>query len=126
MSEKKFKFDVVIGNPPYQEEAGGTSSSDKPIYNYFMDEAYKIGNTVELITPGRFLFNAGATPKAWNRKMLSNKNLKVLYYETDSSKVFQNTDIKGGVAVTLFDRRQIFGEIGTFTIFSELNSILKK
>ena len=126
MSEKKFKFDVVIGNPPYQEEAGGTSSSDKPIYNYFMDEAYKIGSTVELITPGRFLFNAGATPKAWNRKMLSNKNLKVLYYETDSSKVFQNTDIKGGVAVTLFDRRQIFGEIGTFTIFSELNSILKK
>ncbi len=126
MSEKKFKFDVVIGNPPYQEEAGGTSSSDKPIYNYFMDEAYKIGNTVELITPGRFLFNAGATPKAWNRKMLSNKNLKVLYYETDSSKVFQNTDIKGGVAVTLFDRRKIFGEIGTFTIFSELNSILKK
>lgn len=124
--DKKFKFDVVIGNPPYQEEAGGTSSSDKPIYNYFMDEAYKIGDTVELITPGRFLFNAGATPKAWNRKMLSNKNVKVLYYETDSSKVFQNTDIKGGVAVTIFDRNQDFGEIGTFTIFSELNSILKK
>lgn len=124
--DKKFKFDVVIGNPPYQEEAGGTSSSDKPIYNYFMDEAYKIGNIVELITPGRFLFNAGATPKAWNRKMLSNKNVKVLYYETDSSKVFQNTDIKGGVAVTIFDRNQDFGEIGTFTIFYELNSILKK
>ena len=124
--DKKFKFDVVIGNPPYQEEAGGTSSSDKPIYNYFMDEAYKIGDTVELITPGRFLFNAGATPKAWNRKMLSNKNVKVLYYETDSSKVFQNTDIKGGVAVTIFDRNQDFGEIGTFTVFSELNSILKK
>ena len=58
--------------------------------------------------------------------MLSNKNVKVLYYETDSSKVFQNTDIKGGVAVTIFDRNQDFGEIGTFTIFSELNSILKK
>lgn len=91
-----------------------------------MNQAYTIGKKVELITPGRFLFNAGATPKAWNREMLSNKHIKVLYYETDSSKVFQNTDIKGGVAVTLFDEQSDFGEIGTFTIFKELNSILKK
>jgi hypothetical protein len=58
----KMKFDFVIGNPPYNEEAGGTSSSDKPIYHLFMDESYRLSNTVELITPGRFLFNAGATP----------------------------------------------------------------
>lgn len=86
MDNKKFKFDVVIGNPPYQEETAGTSSSDKPIYNLFMDEVYKISNIAELITPGRFLFNAGATPKAWNRKMLSDKHLKVLYFETNSAK----------------------------------------
>ncbi|URL82613.1 Eco57I restriction-modification methylase domain-containing protein [Limosilactobacillus fermentum] len=121
-----FKFDVVIGNPPYQEEAGGTSSSDKPIYNYFIDEAYKISEITELITPGRFLFNAGATPKAWNRKMLSNSHVKVTYYNSNSSVVFENTDIKGGVAVTLYDEKQDFGEIGTFTIFNELNSIVKK
>lgn len=121
--DKKFKFDVVIGNPPYQEETAGTSSSDKPIYNMFMDEAYKIGNIVELITPGRFLFNAGATPSAWNRKMLSDPHLKVLYYQTNSEQVFSNTDIKGGVAVTYRDMNKNFGEIGTFTIFKELNSI---
>ncbi|MCP0886071.1 Eco57I restriction-modification methylase domain-containing protein [Ligilactobacillus sp. WILCCON 0076] len=126
MDNKKFKFDVVIGNPPYQEETAGTSSSDKPIYNLFMDEVYKISNIAELITPGRFLFNAGATPKAWNRKMLSDKHLKVLYFETNSAKVFSNTDIKGGVTVTYRDRNKDFGEIGTFTIFPELNSILKK
>ena len=33
----KVKFDVVIGNPPYQEEAKGTSTSDDPIYNSFME-----------------------------------------------------------------------------------------
>ena len=56
------KFDVIIGNPPYQEEVEGNGRSN-PVYNYFMDEAYKVGNIVELITPARFLFNAGQTPK---------------------------------------------------------------
>ena len=55
------KFDVVIGNPPYQEETKDTS--DKPIYNYFMSEAYKFADKVCFITPARFLFNAGKTPK---------------------------------------------------------------
>lgn len=57
------KFYGVIGNPPYQEQTTGTS--DKPIYNYFMDESYSVGLKVELITPARFLFNAGKTPKEW-------------------------------------------------------------
>lgn len=95
------KFYAVIGNPPYQENTGDTS--DKPIYNYFMDECYKVADKVELITPGRFLFNAGKTPKDWNRKMLADPHLKVLNYEQDSSKAFPNIDIKGGVAVTLRD-----------------------
>ena len=63
------KFDVVIGNPPYQESLEGTS--DRPIYNYFMDLSYEIADKSILITPARFLFNAGKTPKAWNRKMLA-------------------------------------------------------
>lgn len=49
------KFDVVIGNPPYQEEKEGTSA--KPIYPSFMDSAYEIGEKAILITPARFLFN---------------------------------------------------------------------
>lgn len=122
----KFKFDVVIGNPPYQEESTGDSTQAPPIYHKFMEEAYKIANRVSFITPARFLYNAGATPKAWNKKMLEDQHLKVEYYEQDSSKVFINTDIKGGVAVTYRDSDTKFGAIGTFTAFSELNSILKK
>ncbi|NYS32518.1 Eco57I restriction-modification methylase domain-containing protein [Streptococcus danieliae] len=118
------KFDVVIGNPPYQEELEGTS--DKPIYNYFMDEAYKIGVKSVLITPGRFLFNAGKTPKVWNQKMLSDEHLKVTFYKQDSSAVFSGTDIKGGVAITYRDETKIFGAIETFTAFSELNTLYKK
>ncbi|HFI0156629.1 TPA: Eco57I restriction-modification methylase domain-containing protein [Streptococcus suis] len=122
--ESPMKFDVVIGNPPYQEELEGTS--DKPIYNYFMDESYKIGDKAVLITPARFLFNAGKTPKAWNQKMLADEQLKVAYYKQDSSKVFAGTDIKGGVAITYHDNAQVFGAIGIFTAFEELNSIYKK
>ena len=118
------KFDVVIGNPPYQEETKDTS--DKPIYNYFMSEAYKFADKVCFITPARFLFNAGKTPKKWNAKMLNDKHLKVAYYEQDSSNVFPNTDIKGGVAITYRDTQKDFGKIGTFTHFEELNSILRK
>ena len=122
----KFKFDVVIGNPPYQEESTGDGTQAPPIYHKFMEEAYKIANRVSFITPARFLYNAGATPKAWNKKMLEDEHLKVEYYEQDSSKVFINTDIKGGVAVTYRDSEIDFGAIGTFTAFQELNSIIKK
>mgnify|MGYP003552074398 CR=1 FL=1 len=59
------KFDVVIGNPPYQEEAQGGGTRDTPLYHLFMDAAYDVGEKAVLITPARFLFNAGFTPKAW-------------------------------------------------------------
>ena len=118
------KFDYIIGNPPYQETLQNTS--DKPIYNDFMDASYQISDKVELITPARFLFNAGKTAKVWNEKMLNDVHLKVLYYEPDSSKVFSNTDIKGGVAITYRDGNAEFGAIGSFTPYNELNDILHR
>ena len=118
------KFDVVIGNPPYQDDIG--AGSDTPIYNYFMDNAYRISDKVCLITPARFLFNAGGTKKTWNDKMLNDEHLKVCFYEQKSSEVFPNTDIKGGVAITYRDVKQIFGKIGVFSHFTDLNDIYKK
>lgn len=110
---EKMKFDVVIGNPPYQESTEG-NNRDIPIYNYFMDEAYKIARIACLITPARFLFNAGQTSKNWNFKMLTDEHLKVFYYESNSSKIFPTTDIKGGVAITYRDSDKIIGPVGTF------------
>ncbi len=121
------KFDYIIGNPPYQDETLGENATyAPPIYHLFLDECYKISDCVELIHPARFLFDAGSTPKEWNRKMLSDEHLKALYYEQDSSKVFSNTDIKGGVVVTYRDKTENFGAIETFTAFDELNSIMRK
>lgn len=115
------KFDFVIGNPPFNEETDRTS--DKPLYNYFMDSTYKISDKVMLITPARFLFNAGKTPKAWNEKMLADKHLKVCYYYQVSAEVFCNTDIKGGVAITYHNNKKDFGAIEVFTNYMELNDI---
>ena len=126
MNNKKFKFDVVIGNPPFQDESRGNSTSKPPIYNDFIDASQKVGKIVELIHPARFLFNAGDTPKNWNKKMLSNKHLKVFYYEANASKVFPGVPLTGGVAVTYFNSNLIIGPIGKFVPFDELRNIIKK
>jgi hypothetical protein len=122
------KFDVVIGNPPYQEEAQGGGTRDTPVYHRFMDAAFEVGKKVVLITPARFLFNAGFTPKAWNEKMLADDHLSVAHYESDSNRLFPSlTDpIKGGVAVTYRDSERKLGPIGLFTKHPELNTILHK
>ncbi len=121
------KFDFIIGNPPYQEEQDGDNKTfSPPIYHKFMDECYKVADKVELITPARFLFNAGSTPKDWNKKMLSDPHFKISLYEQDSSKLFNGTDIKGGVCISYRDKDMNFGAIESFTPFVELNSIMKK
>ncbi|RHB84323.1 Eco57I restriction-modification methylase domain-containing protein [Streptococcus lutetiensis] len=118
------KFDVLIGNPPYQEDTD--NNRDTPIYHHFMELSYAIADKVVLITPGRFLFKAGQTPKNWNEKMLADEHLKVIYYEQKSSEIFPNTDIKGGIVVTYHNSEEKFGAIGQFISIPELNGILHK
>ena len=118
------KFDVVIGNPPYQEDTD--NNRDTPIYHHFMELSYAVADKVVLITPGRFLFKAGQTPKSWNEKMLADEHLKVIYYEQKSSEIFPNTDIKGGIVVTYYNSEEKFGAIGQFISIPELNGILHK
>lgn len=119
------KFTAVVGNPPYQLN-NSLRNRDDSIYNYFYDECFKLSDMVSLVTPARFLFNVGSTPGKWNKKMLNDNHFKVLFYERDSSKVFPNTDIKGGVVITLRNTNENFGSIGSFTSLPELGPILKK
>jgi type II restriction enzyme len=120
------KFDFVIGNPPYHEETDSDSTRKPPVYDKFMEAAYKVGEKVELITPAKFLFNAGYTPKDFNRRMLNDPHLKVLDYAPDARKYFKGVDIKGGVVITLRDETKNYGAIETFTRFVELNTIQTK
>ena len=123
------KFDFVIGNPPYNQDfnnSGENGNFAKPVFNEFMDAANTVADHVELIHPARFLFNAGSTPKAWNEKMLADPHFKVLHYEEDANKIFANTDIKGGIAITYRAKDQNFGAIEVFTKDPILNTIRGK
>ena len=124
--EEEMKFDAVVGNPPYQEIGHEDGRGAESIYYLFIETAKKLAVKSTLIHPARFLFNGGNTPKDWNEKMLNDEHFKVVRYWADSSEVFPTVDIKGGVAVTFYDHEKVFGKIGTFVAYKELQTILQK
>ncbi|MBQ4437937.1 Eco57I restriction-modification methylase domain-containing protein [bacterium] len=123
---KEMKFNAIVGNPPYQTEATGEANGSDPIYHLFIDAACILGDRVSFIHPARFLSNAGKTPKVWNRKMLNDDHFSVVRYWSNGKDVFPTAEIKGGVAVTYWDKNKVFEKIGTFVAYSELRSIMKK
>lgn len=120
---EQMKFNAVVGNPPYQDKSESTRKP--PIYNEFYDLAFELSSLVVYITPGRFLFDAGQTPQQWNEKMLSDIHFRVEEYFASSKDVFDSVDIKGGLAVTIRNSNEDYGDIGIFTAYNELNSIFK-
>ncbi len=115
-------FDFVIGNPPYQDSESVNNRSGA-VYNYFYDSAKVLANKYILISPARFLFNTGLTPKDWNTKMLHDPHLLIKEYFKRSEEVFPNTDIMGGLVIAYYDRERDFGIIDTFIPNPHLRSI---
>lgn len=123
--EKIMKFDAVVGNPPYQEEIENRNEQP-PVYHYFYDIAFELADIATLITPARYLFNAGKTPRIWNEKMLNDEHFSIIKYYDNSRDVFPSVDIKGGVAIGYRDRNNILGPIEVFTANDFMTRILKK
>lgn len=126
-SAAKLENVIVIGNPPYQADIKGDNKTyAAPVYHLFLESFWQACNRVMMIHPARCLFNPKAVTKNFNEKILSDEHLKVILYEPNSSKIFDNVDIRGGVAVTYRDANKIFGKIGVYILFPELQSIFKK
>ena len=123
---KDMKFKAVVGNPPYQINTETNFAT--PVYHLFFEAAKSLGpDYVSLIHPARFLFNAGATPKEWNRQMLNDPHLRIALYEPNSQRIFSGVDIKGGVCITLWNKHSSGGGLGgTFVGINELTSVLGK
>jgi hypothetical protein len=120
------EFNAIVGNPPYQKKATGDANGSDPIYHLFIDTACALGDKVTFIHPAKFLFNAGKTPKDWNVKMLNDEHYKVIDYWANCADVFPIVNVEGGIAVSLWDKHNNFGKIGTFVPYKLLQSTLKK
>ena len=116
--KKNMKFNAVVSNPPYN-----VGVNKEPLYHLFIDLGRQASELGSIIHPGRFLFNAGKTPKKWNKKMFKDEHYKVVRYWANGSDVFDNVEIKGGVAITMWDAQSKFEPIGTFIRQEELREI---
>lgn len=98
---KNVKINAIVGNPPYQEVNEGKGNGANPLYHLFIDLGRQLSPRGTMIHPARFLFKAGKTPKDWDEKILSDPHFKVVDYWVKSIDVFNNVDVKGGIATTM-------------------------
>ena len=145
----KMKFDIVVGNPPYQisDGGGGKGSSASPIYHLFVNQAFRLKpRYVAMIIPSRW-FAGGKGLDSFREQMLESVNFRNLVDYPAAADLFPSVEIKGGVCYFIWDSKyegpcevktyvsgqqpsishRFLGEHGdTFIRYSEALPILKK
>ena len=120
-------FNFTVGNPPYQLDTKGDNKTyAAPIYHRFLEEFFSRCDRVLMIHPARCLFRAGGTPKKFIDRLLSDSHIKIIRYFPNASEVFENIDLKGGVAITYRDTNRFFGAVKVYIPFPELRAIFHK
>ena len=124
------KFDVIIGNPPYQMTfgiEGGNSANAKSIYNLFIEQAIKLKpRYLCMITPSRWMTKtAQGIPEAWIDAVLGSNQFRVIHDFENASECFPGVEIKGGVNYFLWDK-DYNGKCHYFFHQSQDNKILER
>src|SRR5690606_33959756 len=139
------KFDVIVGNPPYQLSDGGHGRSAKPLYHKFIQQAKKLNpKYLTMIVPDRW-FAGGKGLNEFRDEMLNDKRFRKIVDYTSASDVFPGADVPGGVCYFLWDNsyngeteievrngnqidisKRYLNEFDTFIRYSTAADIIKK
>lgn len=142
---KEMKFDVIIGNPPYQLSTGGTKSQAIPLYHKFVQQAKKLNpRYITMIIPSRW-FSGGMGLDKFRQEMLSDTSIRVINDYINAKDCFPGISLGGGVNYFLWDRdnkgtcqytnnyanksitlKRVLNEYDVFIRYNEAINIIKK